>query len=260
MAEVSSKGGVPVVESVSKRNTFLWRELNGATFLSLEHLGHMVLVVVVAVLIACGIATAINLWTGNPGMFQTMGLGYMSAMMGSQFLATLGAQSAVMIVSALLVLVPILVVLDRRTRAEWQKRKGYANRLAYKLPVYGALAVLVIIKVALLIQLLNIVITSLAMIGSSSAQTGPMFMNEFLPALVALAIFATAGWYVFKLAKGRDMGQTYSAFAVFWGIVISIALLITAVVAFHNTSNNVNLFNNYNNNSSDRNFQDLFRY
>lgn len=217
----------------SKSKGFIKRELNGASFLTLEHIGHMALVVIVSGLIVSGLGAAFSLWFGLGGMSQTI-FGSTSALLGAGG-KTLEATMALGVVAALLVLVPALAILDRRTRAEWHKRPGYAGRLAYKVPVYAALAVLAIILVALKIQMLYVIISSLAFIGVQGAQIGDMYLHSFIPALIAYAVFGAAAWYVFNLAKGRDNGRLFSMAKVIGGGVLAVALFITALVALHDT-------------------------
>lgn len=224
----------------SKGKGFIQRELNGATFLTLEHAAHMALVVIVSGLIVSGIGAAFSLWFGAAGMSHAF-LGDAAALLGGVSSKTLEATMALGVVAALLVLVPALVILDRRTRAEWHKRPGYAGRLAYKVPVYTALAVLAAILVALKIQMLYVVIASLAFIGVEGAQIGDMYVQSFIPALIAYAVFIAAAWYVFNLAKGRDNGRLFSLAKAFGGGVLAIALFITALVALHDGKSDTTL-------------------
>jgi hypothetical protein len=224
----------------SKSKGFIKRELNGATFLTLEHIAHMALVVVVSGLIVSGLGAAFSLWFGAGGMSQAL-LGDASLLLGGMGGKTLEATMALGVVAALLVLVPALVILDRRTRAEWHKRPGYAGRLAYKVPVYGALAVLAAILIVLKIQLVYVIISSLAFIGVQGAQIGDMYLHSFIPTLIAYAVFGAAAWYVFNLAKGRDNGRLFSLAKAVGGGVLAVALFITALVALHDGKNDTTL-------------------
>src|SRR5688572_9422600 len=131
--------------------SFVQRELNGATFLTLEHVAHMILVVAVPALLVTGILYALAMWTGSPSIsHMMMGGPGLASMPGTK---AIDATLALGVVAALLVLAPALFVFDRRTRAEWHKRSGYAGRLAYKAPVYTALAVLGALMVCLKIEM-----------------------------------------------------------------------------------------------------------
>lgn len=211
---------------------FIQRELNGATFLTLEHVGHMALVVIVSALVVSGLCSALSMWFGTNSMASTMAFGS-AGLLGGAALQAHESVTSLGIVAALLVLVPALVVLDRRTRAEWNKRRGYAGRLAYKAPVYGALGVLGALLVAAKIQALYVIIASLAYIGVPGAPIGGMYVGNFIPALVGIAVFSAAAWYVFNLAKGRDYGRKFSMGAVAVSGALVIALFITSLVVLH---------------------------
>lgn len=253
-------------------NSFIKRELNGATFLTLEHVLHMALVVAVAALLVAGILTAIDLWTGNGGVMSAF---TMMAGMGIGTAKYAEASSAIGIVAALVILVPGLVILDRRTRAEWLKRDGYAGRVAYKVPLYTALGLLVVAKVVAVIQMVTVVLNSLAVIGLNNNGVGDMYLYEFLPAAIAALVFGGSAWYLFKLAKGRDNGKMFSMLAALLGAALAIALFVTAVVTLHGNSNGpgpiepagptMPYYNNYNTmpnggGSSSKSLDDLFKY
>lgn len=214
--------------------SFVHRELNGATFLTLEHVAHMALAVIVPLLILCGIMSALSLWTGMPGISAGLfsGMGVESAS-----LKVLEATMALGVVAALLVLAPALMVLDRRTRAEWRKRPGYAGRLAYKVPVYTALAILGVLSVGAFVEMVYVVITSLVFIGVANAPIGTMYVDTFIPALIAFAVVMAAAWYVFNLAKGRDYGRKFSLGVVGLSVIAIIALFITSLTVLHSSDN-----------------------
>lgn len=267
MAEVNATDMAPATPTTTGGSSFFKRELNGATFLSLEHVLHMVLVVVVAALLSAGVVTAISLWTSNSGVLSAFGT---MSMLGGSAARFTEATMSISLVASLAVLVPALVVLDRRTRAEWLKRSGYTNRAAYKVPVYLALGVLVALKVAAVIQMLTVVLNSLAVIGVNGYAIGDMYLYQFLPAAIAAVIFGGSAWYVFKLAKGRDNGKMFSSLVAVLGAVLVIALFITAVVTLRNNTGGgieparpgTNYFDDYNTggSSSSKDLQDIFRY
>lgn len=261
MAEVKTSGKEPVVVATQpSAQSFFKRELNGATFLSLEHVGHMVLVVVVAMLLSVGVVTALSLWTGNSGVMSALGadLG-----IGGSAARYVESTAAIGVVAGLAVLVPLMVVLDRRTRAEWGKRPGYTNRAAYKVPIYVALGVLITGKVSAVVQMLTVVLSSLAVVGLKGQDIGGMYLNTFLPSLIAAIIFGAAAWYLFKLAKGRDNGRTFSVGAALAAGVLAIALFVTAVIVMRTPSttseprfDDSQYFNDFNDSSE---LEDLFR-
>lgn len=252
------------VPATNTGNSFWKRELNGATFLSLEHAGHMILVVVIAFLLSVGVVTAISLWTGNSGVLSAWGT---MPTIGGMAAAPVEADAAIGIVAALAVLVPFMVVLDRRTRAEWVKRPGYMGRAAYKVPLYLALGTLVAAKLCAVIQMFTVVLTSLAVIGVKGNGIGDMYLYQFLPAAIAAIVFGAAAWYLFKLAKGTDLGRTYSMGVTLLALALAVALFVTAVIVKHTPATNNTMpsggssdyFKDFNNGNS-RSLDELFNY
>ena len=158
---------------------FIKRELNGASFLSLEHVGHMALAVIVPGIITSGLGLAFAMWFGSGGFGIVLDMAYFG---GSQ----IGVPAAISAVAALLITAPLLVLLGRRTRAEWHKRQGYAGRLAYKLPLYTALAAATLLAVSYKIQIISVFLSTLALIGVRGASFGALYGGTFLPALIGL--------------------------------------------------------------------------
>lgn len=211
--------------------SFVHRELNGATFLTLEHVAHMALVVVVSALILAGIMAALTMWAGLPSVINSLTL------FSGSSVHVMDAVMALAVVAALLVLAPALLVLDRRTRAEWHKRPGYAGRLAYKVPVYTALAILGVLTVGSVIEMIYVVITSLAFIGMANAPISTMYLDTFLPAAISFVVFAATAWYVFNLAKGRDYGKKFSMAVGAISIAAVVSLFITSLTVLHSGDN-----------------------
>jgi len=216
-------------------NAFIKRELNGSTFLTLEHIGHMALVVIIPMLILMGLYSAFSMWTGSAGIASAV-LSTSPLVAASGF-KMVEAVVALFVVAALLVLVPTLVILDRRTRAEWHKRAGYASRLAYKVPLYTAIGVLVASMVVVKIELIYIILTSLAFIGVPGSLIGSMYLQGFLPLILVQVVLAAATWYLFKLAKGQDNGRMFSMIAAGVSLITVVALFITSLTVLHSTSN-----------------------
>jgi hypothetical protein len=117
-------------------SAFVRRHLNKPTFLTLEHASYMALVVIVPGIIALALIAAISMWTGSAA--EATGV---SALLdsGMRYLTAVWSTG---LIAALVVLAPLLIILERRTRTGWATRPGYTNRLAYKLPVYVALGIL----------------------------------------------------------------------------------------------------------------------
>lgn len=225
----------PAPESPANGSDFMQRELNGASFLTLEHIAHMALTILVPAIVLVGVFAALSMWTGSAGPVGMM----LSASTGfaAPTAKVFEALASFGIIAALLVLTPMLALFDRRTRAEWHKRPGFAGRVAYRVPVYAALGILAAVKVGLVIELVYVVVSSLAFIGIQGAPIGAMYLTNFLPALIALVVFGGAGWYVFMLAKGRDYGKKFSMVVSLFSAAVVISLIITSLVVMHNGNN-----------------------
>lgn len=211
------------------KTTNLDRQLHGTAFLSLEHWSYMALVVIIPILLLAGFNAAMAIWTNRPENLTQLG------MMGAplQMMVDTPIVATFAVLAALLVLSPLLFVFQRRTQAEIAKRPGYTQRVAYKLPVYGALVLLAICKTAALIGMVAVLLNALALIGVKNADISGLFTGLFLPALLAYVVFFAAGWYVFKLAKGKNYGPQF-AFIVTWAAALMVVMLFTtAIMATH---------------------------
>lgn len=227
----------------SKNKSFISRELHGASFLTLEHVAHMVLVVVIPGLILCAITSALSLWFGF-GSTPVLDMVYY----GGNWISTMGGSS---IIAALLVLTPLLPILSARTRSEWHKRPAYAGRLAYKIPLYSALAATTAIVIGFKIQILAILLAMVTYMGATDGFYVTFgYASMLVPAFVGLGLFSIAWWYMFKLVKGVDYGRTFSTAMALIGIMLAIALFLTTFIGLHsNSSGNVypvapNLYSN----------------
>lgn len=205
------------------------RQLHGTAFLSLEHWAYMVLVVVVPILLIGGFQAALSIWSNN-GMEPLMSL-LMGGMAGHFF-----GNLAVTYAAALATTAPLLFVLQRRTEGELLKRPGYTQRVAYKLPIYGALAVLAVLKTLMFISLLAAFLQSLTMLGVKGADIGGLYLTQFLPSLLALLVFGAASVYLMKLAKGVNKSRQF-AFAALWlSALMAVVLFTTAIMANHKST------------------------
>lgn len=217
-----------------KNKGFINRELHGASFLTLEHIAHMVLVVVIPGLILCAMTMALSLWFGL-GTMTVIDVAYYYS---TNWLSTTGGTG---ITAALLALTPLLLILSARTRAEWHKRPAYVGRLAYKLPLYSALAVTTAIVIGFKIQIFAVLLGMLAYMGTvDGSYVIYSYAGTLVPSLIGLALFSVAWWYVFRLVKGVDYGRVFSVAMALIGIIMAVALFVTTYVGLHNTSGSVN--------------------
>ncbi len=214
-----------------KNKSFISRELHGASFLTLEHIAHMMLVVIMPGLVLCASIMALSLWfgIGSVGPIPDMSYYY-----GNTWVTNMGVTG---ITATLFVLLPLMLILEARTRAEWRKRPAYAGRLAYKAPLYSALAVLTAIIIGFKIQILATILAALASIGLTDSLY-MMYASTFVPTILGFVLFSAAWWYVFTLVKGTDYGKTFSVSMALIGIVMGVALFVTMVVTMHSSGTN----------------------
>lgn len=215
-------------DTIVTTNQSARRRLRGTTFLSLEHALKAVLMVVVVTLLGVSIVLALQLWTG--------------AASGTSFVrvngsaAELIAGTAMTLAAALIVLVPALIVLELRTRAEYQKRPDFRLRLAYRIPLYAAFAAVLTLTGLSLIQLLAAFLTSLTLLGAAGANIGAIYLGQFLPALLTLALYGAAAVYLFQILRGKDRGAIFGLAVVTLSVVMVLALFITSVVLTHQST------------------------
>jgi hypothetical protein len=207
------------------------RQLRGTSFLTLEHVGYFVLVVLMPVLLLLGASTALQLWQngGNSGSDTIIPMFYSLEPVVRAVDTTL----AVSLTAAFLVLAPLMYVLRRRTAAEYVKRPGYTNRVGYKLPVYTAFGVLAALATGSFISMLSVFLNTLLNIGVNGANIGAMYTGQFLPAFLAFVIFSMACWYTMWFAKGRDTSKAFVGVVTLLAAVMAVALFVTTLTMNH---------------------------
>lgn len=210
--------------STTKKDTsFSARFLRGTTFLTFEHSYYFALVVAVPVLLFFAANYAVGMWTGQYDLPHTLMWPPEANMMRVE------TTWVGILVAALVVLGAKMGVFRRRLAAEYAKRPGYDRRVAYKLPVYGALAVLVTLSMVSFIEMLGVVINSLLAVQQSSAAIGEMYRHDFVPALMGFVLFSAAAWYVLWFAKGKDSSRLFVASMNVLAVLLVVALLVTAL-------------------------------
>jgi ABC-type multidrug transport system permease subunit len=83
--------------------------------------------------------------------------------------------------------------------------------------------------------MLGVFLNSLANIGVSGADIGEMYVQQFLPALLAFAVFGLSCWYVGWFAKGRDISRTFVGAVGVLAATLVIALFVTTLTLNHDT-------------------------
>ena len=215
------------------------RQLNGTSFLTLEHVGYFMLVVLLPVLLLTGASTALQLWQSGSGNGSSGSTFLPLSYTIEPIMRYVDTTVAIALCGAYLVLAPLMYTLRRRTAAEYAKRPGYVNRVAYKLPVYSALAVMAAFTTGAFVSMMGIFLNSLANIGVKGVDIGAMYTGQFLPALMAFAVFGVATWYVALFAKGKDLSKLFVGAVGLLAAVLTIALFVTTLTLNHDSKNTI---------------------
>lgn len=221
--------------STEDRKKAVMRQLNGTSFLTLEHVGYFVLVVLLPVLLLAGATIAMQLWQSK-GSSGSSVMPLMYSFM--PIMQSIDTSAAMMLTSAFIILAPLMYCLRRRISAEYARRPGYTNRVGYKLPVYTALGVLVASTIGAFGTMLGVFLNSLANIGVTGADIGQMYIQQFLPALLSFAVFGMAAWYTMWFAKGKDSSRVFVNIIGLLAAIMAITLFITTLTLNHDTKSN----------------------
>lgn len=205
--------------------SFLKRSVAGTTFLALEHAMHVVFLIVISGLITAALLIGIQMWA-DPAA-ANLAFGSLSG--------AVMAGSALMVAAALIVLGPFLVILEKRTRAERTKRPGFERRIAYKAPLYVGLAVVWVIKLAAIITLVSMGLYLLASLNHLNYDSLTLlYQRQFIPAFVTLIVFGVTGWYLIRLAQGKDYSQKFNVALCILTVLLAVGLFATATVMLQN--------------------------
>lgn len=232
-AGIKSKAKAKAKASHESVGEYLKRSMRGTSFLGLEHTMHIAFTLIVAGLVVAGGLLVAFIAFDKPATT------YLSPMLmhgvpraGIAATAFAGI-CALMLAAALAVLSPFLVILDRRTRAEWAKRPVFTGRLAYKLPIYIALGLVWLVNLGAIITMVWTLLYWLATLGQFGLLASP-FASHFIPAALTAVVFGLVGWYLIRLAQGQNRSQTFSLALATIGGLLALTLLVTGVLALQN--------------------------
>ena len=143
----------------------------------------------------------------------------------------------ILAVGILAVLFSVLafVLFGRVTRAIAADRSGYTGRLAYKLTTYGSLFMIVLAALPLVANLISVLISSLLLIGVSDAGSvyTALYLGNFLPSLVCLAVLAVVIFFIGKIINGYNKSRPLAITLIAITSVVAVALAITLAVQAH---------------------------
>lgn len=129
-----------------------------------------------------------------------------------------------------------LVLFGRVSRAV-PDRPGFTKTTEYKLTTYGALGVLALVALVLVAKLVTVLISSLLFIGVNNAGSvySSLYLLEFIPHLISLAIVGMSLYCVAKIALGRNLSKVLSWTLIVAAIITLTATAITVAVKAHDT-------------------------
>ena len=197
--------------------------------LTFEYAFAMGSAVAAAFLLIDTITSVFGLWAGVSQMTTSFVGGYLSPDM-----VTPGTGIVAAAVLALLSSVLSFVLFSRVSKTV-PEREGYTNRTAYKLITYGGLGALLLPAVGLVAKLVSILVNSLLFIGVSGAGEiyKSLYLGEFLPYLLALAVVSASLFFVHKIVQGKNASKTLTLVLVAASAVVLLAGAITMAVKLH---------------------------
>lgn len=205
---------------------------NKAKWLTLEYALAMFSVVVSALLTVQVMGSVFILWSKGISSFSSASsvTGWLVNVLGAG-MYTPGTGIIAVAFVALFFAVLAFVCFGRVSRAI-PEREGYTKRTAYKIVTYATFAAIFIPSVVLLAKLATILISSLVFIGAggSGEVYKSLYLAEFLPYLLGLAIFAAVLWFVKEIISGKNSSKILSLILVVASAVTLLAGTITIAI------------------------------
>lgn len=206
-----------------------------AKMLTLEYALAMGSAIISIMLLIDIITKVFGLWTNSTSMLLRSVGGFFTPSMVTQGTGIIAAS-----VFAVLLAVLSLVLFSHISKAI-PERENYTKRTAYKLITYGGLAVLIIPAIDLVARLVSILINSLLFIGIDNGGEfyKSLYLGEFLPYALALAIVATSAYFICQIVKGRNMSKALSLVLIVASSVVLLTGVITIAIKAHDIGNSV---------------------
>ncbi|MDO4781474.1 MAG: hypothetical protein Q4A34_03745 [Candidatus Saccharibacteria bacterium] len=206
-----------------------------AKWLTFEYAGAMASAVVAALLSAAVLPTLFGMWVGTDKATASTD-GFLAGLLSVNTTTPSTGLIAGAVLAVLLSVVAL--VLFARVSRTVPEREGYTSRTAYKVITYMAMAALVAPAVVLVAKLATVLIASLLFIGLPNAGKtySSLYLVEFLPYLIGLAVMVAAAWMVRGVIMGRNMSRVLSFIVLGVASVVLIATSVTVAVKLHSDS------------------------
>ena len=165
-----------------------------------------------------------GLWTNSTAYLVAGGYGYVN-------IVTYAVSTALFAVLAFL--------LYRRVTKDVAVQPEYVDTPVYHVITNGLVGALAFVLVLLVADIISTLISSLLLIGSN-ADIGGLYLNKFLPNLVAAGIVGVAGFSAFKIMKGQNKSFLMTIVLMSVAGALLLAMLITVPIKAHSsdTTNN----------------------
>lgn len=203
-----------------------------AKWLTFEYAAAMASTVAAALLTTFAVVTVFNMWAGI--VTPSAGVsGFLAAVLSID-MVTPGTDLVAAGVLAVLLAVLAFVLFGRVSRAI-PEREGYTGRIAYKVVTYGAMAAAVVPAVVLAAKMVTVLIASLLFIGLPKADKVylSLYVGEFLPYGVALALLIAVAWMIKCIIGGRNTSRALTMIVLGASSAVLLASAITVAVKVH---------------------------
>lgn len=202
--------------------------------LTLKYSGAAISALIATFSIVLLLSELFGLWTGASGG-----------------IVLLGGYQGIMTIAVVAVLFAVLAFcLYRNVTKAVAKQLDYVNKTAYHFVTNSFLAVLAGALIVTVAGLVSILLSSLLLIGTN-ADIGGMYLNQFLPGLVAAGLIAFVGFAAYKIMKGKNLSMLMTIVLMSLAGALMIAALITIPIKAHMStgSSSSNMYDNsdYNN-------------
>lgn len=193
-----------------------------AGFLTLKY-GGAVVSALVGLFAAMGaLPMLFQLWTGS---------GYSASSPVADVLAKLGLggnNGVVLLAVAAVVFSLLAFLLYRRATKDIALRPDYVNSTPYVFITNAFVGVVAFVVAVYVVDLLTVLISSLLLIGKGNI--GGMYLNQFLPNLLAAGLAVFAGLMGYKIAKGKNMSFVMTLVTLCVAGAILVAACITVPI------------------------------
>ncbi len=212
-----------------------------AQWLTFEYAFAMGSAVLAIMIITDVIISLFGGWAGNGSAVSPYGGSWLMGMFAISTITS--ATGLVTMAIAAVILSALSLVLFARVSRTIPEREGYTQRIAYKAITYGALAVLVLPALEFVAKLVAIVVNSLLLIGygSAAAVYKSLYLAEFLPYLLSLALISVGIVLIAKIINGVNASRLLTMIVLGVASAAFIASAITVAVQVRSVSKNLNV-------------------